>query len=1227
MTAATEGGDGRDAVRTRVFISYSRKDLAFVDRLEVALRARGVEPSIDRSEIYAFEDWWKRIQALIAKADTVVFVLSPEAVASDVCRREVDFAASLNKRFAPIVARPVADALVPETLSRLNFIFFDSEATFDTAADRLVAALSTDIGWIRKHTEIGELARRWAEAGRPGPKGLLLRSPVLEEAEQWIASRPRDAPPPTAEALALVAESRRAATRRQRSIVGVAVAVALLAGGLALWAEINRREADVQRAEATQQRDIAKTNEERAVENEELAKANEKRAVENEELAKANEKRAVENEQRAREQRDQALVNQSRFLADQALQLIEDGDAVGGMLLAVEALPDKTDPDETRNSRPYVVDAERALYATFFGRREHLLMRTYTVLATLAYDPDGSRLITAEGDTGAKIWDANTGDALVALEGHPGGVIGAVFSSDGGRVLTWGNDGTVRIWDASNGRLVSTLVGHLRAPVAAFFMPDGRHVVSAGDASVRVWDAEIGAVLHNWAGHLGRSAFSLGGSISQVARTVRAASGVDPAIIDAAISRDGARLVTTGWDGTAHVWGLDGEGLITVLRPPPSEYVGMAHAAAFSPDGGRIAVFARVAFDLVTSEDPNGFAVLRVFDAETGQQTLEVKGPWSQLPGRIAFSPDGALLVLAESNRFRVFDSTTGTAIRTFESKDTIEEFQFSKDGTRILSTTTLAGAVEIWDVGTGTMLTRFAGAPSSRTIARFSPDETHVATSGAGTASVWGFEPPAEAAAMLKLDGKLGDIVFSPDGALLATCALTTSPSTEGGEPDFASARATVTMWDVTSKEKVWELRDLIGGCGLAFSNDGARLAMHSYRAVKTLDARSGQTLTSIDAPLEGSGQVTFSPDGAYLLSTSLGTGLNVWDAASGEHVRAIAMFATVQELRFSPDGTLLALSDWNQLVGVFDFATGALRSELPSQNAVVTTLAFTRDGGRLVTSDGENLRLWDAATGALIADFVRNAAADATQTSKPLKFALSPDGRTLLVDYVSEVVLFDLDSMKEVKTYQAFSGSQRGPEFTPDGRRMILTSPPSATALSVVDIETGETVLREPLEDYSLGADALVSPDGRTIATYRLLIEHKVDLWRIYPTPEELLEEVKQQVPRCLVPENRGSYYLPRYEPDWCHMLSKWPFSRPRLGIKMVERDGRVVLDGYFAGSLAESAGFAAGDVIIAIDGEPITNRGRVSELVARAATALAFTVERAGEQREIQVSFPQE
>ena len=238
--------------KAKIFISYSRKDMAFADRLEAALKARGFEPLIDRTEIYAFEDWWQRIQALIGRADTIVFVLSPDAVTSDVALKEVSHGAALNKRFAPIVCRRVEDPAVPEPLRRLNFIFFDDPDRFEASTDQLSEALTTDIGWVRQHTDYGEAARHWVAAGRSG--GLLLRSPALEEAERWIASRPHGAPQPTADTQAFVGESRRGATRRRNILTGSLAAglmAALVLAGLAYW---QREVAVAQRQIADQQR-------------------------------------------------------------------------------------------------------------------------------------------------------------------------------------------------------------------------------------------------------------------------------------------------------------------------------------------------------------------------------------------------------------------------------------------------------------------------------------------------------------------------------------------------------------------------------------------------------------------------------------------------------------------------------------------------------------------------------------------------------------------------------------------------------------------------------------------------------------------------------------------------------------------------------------------------------------------------------------------------------------
>jgi Sulfatase-modifying factor enzyme 1/TIR domain len=239
MTASVERPADMEP-KTKVFISYSRKDLAFADRLADALKTRGFEPLIDREEIYAFEDWWKRVEVLIDRADTVVFIISPDAVKSEVALKEVLHAASLNKRFAPIVCRRVEDAAVPEPLRRLNFIFFEDPEHLDASTNKLAEALQTDIAWIRRHTEFGEAARRWIDAGLPG--GLLLRAPVLDQAEAWLAFRPRGAPAPTSDTKAFIAESRQAelTARRRSRILNAALYAMLISIILGLIGWINQ---------------------------------------------------------------------------------------------------------------------------------------------------------------------------------------------------------------------------------------------------------------------------------------------------------------------------------------------------------------------------------------------------------------------------------------------------------------------------------------------------------------------------------------------------------------------------------------------------------------------------------------------------------------------------------------------------------------------------------------------------------------------------------------------------------------------------------------------------------------------------------------------------------------------------------------------------------------------------------------------------------------------------
>src|SRR5262245_32493111 len=137
-----------------VFISYSRKDKDFVRRLDQALKSRGREAWVDWEDICPTEEWMGAIYGAIEGADTFVFVLTPDSVASVVCGREIAHAAAHNKRMVPIVARDVNADTVPEPLARLNWIFFRESDDCGKATETLISALDTDLNWGNAHTRL-----------------------------------------------------------------------------------------------------------------------------------------------------------------------------------------------------------------------------------------------------------------------------------------------------------------------------------------------------------------------------------------------------------------------------------------------------------------------------------------------------------------------------------------------------------------------------------------------------------------------------------------------------------------------------------------------------------------------------------------------------------------------------------------------------------------------------------------------------------------------------------------------------------------------------------------------------------------------------------------------------------------------------------------------------------------------------------------------------------------
>lgn len=230
----------------KIFISYSRKDNKFADRLRDQLINAGFDAYLDKHDIAPGEDWRERLGGLIETADTIVFVVSPDSVRSEICDWEVNRAERLEKRILPVVCRDVEDKTVPERLKRLNYVFMRTAAEEDTSFADLVNALEVDIEWIRQHTRYNERAVEWEKSGQP--TRLLMRGNGINAAEIWRDQRPITAPELSNVQRTYIAESRLSAVRRQRIwISGISIVAAVMTA-LAIYAVFQQRIANTSQA-------------------------------------------------------------------------------------------------------------------------------------------------------------------------------------------------------------------------------------------------------------------------------------------------------------------------------------------------------------------------------------------------------------------------------------------------------------------------------------------------------------------------------------------------------------------------------------------------------------------------------------------------------------------------------------------------------------------------------------------------------------------------------------------------------------------------------------------------------------------------------------------------------------------------------------------------------------------------------------------------------------------
>jgi WD40 repeat protein len=149
------------------------------------------------------------------------------------------------------------------------------------------------------------------------------------------------------------------------------------------------------------------------------------------------------------------------------------------------------------------------LYDFTTGNLVALLKGHTNAVASMAFSPDGTRLISGSGDNSAIIWDIDGRKLLHRLQGHTAEIYAVAFMPDGERVVTGSYDTTLRLWRATDGGLIAELKGH-KDKVHSLAL---RSSDSMGDTSgeVRLWDGGTGQFLRtlfNQGGNVGSLRFS-----------------------------------------------------------------------------------------------------------------------------------------------------------------------------------------------------------------------------------------------------------------------------------------------------------------------------------------------------------------------------------------------------------------------------------------------------------------------------------------------------------------------------------------------------------------------------------------------------------------------------------------------------------------------------------------------------------------------------------------------
>lgn len=181
-------------VLSDIFVSYSRRDSAFVRQLTERLHDAGLDVWIDWEDIPYSSQWWDEISQAIDGASAFVCILSDDFFASETCRAELEAAEAASKRIIPVCYKDFDRRRNhSNAIAKTNWLQFAVDDGFEESFESLLDTLTADLDWRKFHARLQVRAAEWAQ--KDNDSSYHLYGQDLDDAVDRIARQQDPSPP------------------------------------------------------------------------------------------------------------------------------------------------------------------------------------------------------------------------------------------------------------------------------------------------------------------------------------------------------------------------------------------------------------------------------------------------------------------------------------------------------------------------------------------------------------------------------------------------------------------------------------------------------------------------------------------------------------------------------------------------------------------------------------------------------------------------------------------------------------------------------------------------------------------------------------------------------------------------------------------------------------------------------------------------------------------------